>query len=134
MAPDVMSTRPLIDKLGVKPDGRVHLVGTFAPEFAALLRQRTANVHVGESDATMPADMVFLAADSPAELDRLARLRRTIKPAGAIWVVSRKGKGATLRDTEVIAAVLAAGLVDNKVVSFSDTHTALRAVIRLRDR
>jgi hypothetical protein len=34
----------------------------------------------------------------------------------------------------VIEAALAAGLVDNKVVSFSDTQTALRLVIRLRDR
>jgi hypothetical protein len=31
-------------------------------------------------------------------------------------------------------AALDAGLVDNKVVSFSEPHTSLRLVIRLRDR
>ena len=41
-------------------------------------------------------------------------------PNGAIWVVSRKGKAATLRDVEVIAAAKAGGLVDNKVASFDD--------------
>ncbi len=48
---------------------------------------------------------------------------------GAIWVVSRKGKAATLRDVDVIEAAKDARLVDNKVCSFSDTHTALRLVI-----
>ena len=48
---------------------------------------------------------------------------------GAIWVVSRKGKAATLRDVEVIEAAREARLVDNKVASFSATHTALRLVI-----
>jgi len=47
---------------------------------------------------------------------------------GAIWVVSKKGKARSLDDTDVIAAAKRAGLVDNKVVSFSDTHTALRLV------
>ena len=48
---------------------------------------------------------------------------------GAIWVVSRKGRAATLRDVEVIGAAREAGLVDKKIVSFSPTHTALRLVV-----
>jgi hypothetical protein len=44
-------------------------------------------------------------------------------------VVSRKGKAATLRDIDVIDAAKSVGLVDNKVASFSPTHTALRLVI-----
>jgi hypothetical protein len=63
------------------------------------------------------------------DLVRLGELREAIKPAGGIWVVSPKGKGAVLKDVEVMAAAREAGLVDNKVVSFSDTHTALRLVI-----
>jgi hypothetical protein len=39
-----------------------------------------------------------------------------------------------LRDTDLIDAGLAAGLVDNKIASFSDTHGAMRFVFRLRDR
>jgi len=44
-------------------------------------------------------------------------------------VVSRKGKAATLRDVDVIDAARASGLVDNKVASFSATHTSIRLVI-----
>jgi hypothetical protein len=131
---ETVSTRPLLDKLGVRPNARVHLVGDFGTDFRALLSQCTHEVHDGEPSATAPAGLVFLTADSHAELAPLSRLRHAIVPNGAVWVVSTKGKFATLGDVEVIEAALAAGLVDNKVVSFSDTQTALRLVIRLRDR
>jgi hypothetical protein len=128
--PDAVSPRPLLDKLGVRPGARVALVGLDGPAFDAfhaLLAERMADVVRGEP---LPeTDLVFVEADSPAELELLPALRARIRPDGAIWVVSRKGRAATLRDVDVIAAALAAGLVDNKVVAFSDTHTALRLAV-----
>jgi hypothetical protein len=122
-------TAPLLDKLGVRPGMRVAIVGDVDPDgsFRALLADRTSDVRVGRPKAD--TDLVFLAADSHAELADLAALRERIRPAGAIWVVSRKGRAATLRDVEVMAAAKEAGLVDNKVVSFSATHTSIRLVI-----
>jgi hypothetical protein len=122
-------TTPLLDKLGVRPGMRVAIVGAVDPagSFLAQLAERTDDVTVGRPKAD--TDLVFLAADTHAELAELATLRERIRPAGAIWVVSRKGRAATLRDVEVIAAAKDAGLVDNKVVSFSPTHTSLRLVI-----
>jgi len=122
-------TTPLLDKLGVRPEMRVAIVGPVDPDgwFAEQLRERTADITSGRPKAD--TDLVFLAADTHAELADLAALRGRIRPAGAIWVVSRKGKAATLRDVEVIAAAKEAGLVDNKVASFSPTHTSLRLVI-----
>ncbi len=79
-------------------------------------------------------DALFYAADSGGELRRLAQLRERIDAAGAIWVISRKGKTATLKDVEVMAAAKAAGLVDTKVVSFSESHTALKLVIPVDQR
>jgi len=76
-------------------------------------------------------DIVLLGADSLAALEPLAALATRIRPNGAIWVVSRKGKAATLRYEEILDAAKAAGLVDNKVAAFSTTHTALRFVIPL---
>ena len=49
-------------------------------------------------------------------------------------MVRPKGGRSALRDTDLIDAGLAAGLVDNKIASFSDTHGAMRFVFRLRDR
>lgn len=62
-------------------------------------------------------------------LKKLKSLQDHIRKDGAIWVVSLNGKRAKIRDVQVIAAAKAAGLVDNKVVAFSETHTALRLVI-----
>jgi hypothetical protein len=127
-------TTPLLDKLGVRPDARIAMVGDMDPDgtFRARLAERTSGVTIGEPQPE--SDLVLLSADSTDELRGLAELRASIRPAGAIWVVSRKGRAATLRDVEVIATARDAGLVDNKVVSFSDTHTALRLVIPVADR
>lgn len=129
---DPVSTKPLLDKLGVRADSRVALIGDFNGDFRALLGGRTGVVTQGTPEESV--DLIFLTADSLDDLVELHELRHDIVSNGAIWVVSRKGNQATIRDTDVIAAALDAGLVDNKVVSFSDTHTALRLVIRLRDR
>jgi hypothetical protein len=122
-------TTPRLDKLGVKPGVRVALVGLEDEAFEAALRDRTHDLTHGEP---LPdTDVVFYAADTLEALDRLPALRQRIVPNGSIWVVSRKGKAATIRDVDVINAAKAAALVDNKVASFDETRTALRLVIPL---
>ena len=119
--------KSLIDKLGVKPDSRVGLLGVSDKDFERQLKERLNN-----PPGRMPGegrDFIFYAADSAKELAKLKSLKRSLEPAGAIWVVSLKGKAAKIKDTEVMAAARAAGLVDNKVCSFSETHTALKLVI-----
>lgn len=125
-------TTPLLDKLGVRPGMRVALIDVDDDTIRSLLADRTSDIIDG-----WPApetDIVLLGADSTDALDPLEALGVRLRPNGAIWVVSRKGKTATLRDVEVIDCARAAGLVDNKVVSFSATHTALRLVIPLARR
>jgi hypothetical protein len=130
--PERVYTRPLLDKLGVAPGARVAVMNLDALWFADLLKERTHDVTYGRPGPD--TDIVFLGAGTVEDLAPLSDLRTRIRPNGAIWVVSSKGKAATLRDVEVIGAGLAAGLVDNKVVSFSDTQTSVRLVIRVRDR
>ena len=120
-------TAPRLDKLGVKPGSRVALVRLDDDAFEAELRDRTADITHG--DPAPDTDLVFLAANDHDDLAALPTLRERLRPNGAIWVVSRKGKAATLRDVEVMAAGKASGLVDNKVVSFDETRTSLRLVI-----
>lgn len=127
-----VSTKPLLDKLGVRPGMRVALIDVEDEAIRSLLADRTSDITEGWPE--LDTDVVLLGADSTDALEPLETLSRRIRPNGAIWVVSRKGKAATLRDVEVIDAAKAAGLVDNKVVSFSATHTALRLVIPLARR
>ena len=120
-------TTPRLDKLGIRPGMRVALVDLDDAEFEAELRERTHDITHGQPPPD--TNVVVYAADSQEALARLPALRERIVPNGAIWVVSHKGTRATIRDTDVISAAKAAGLVDNKVASFDATRTALRLVI-----
>jgi hypothetical protein len=132
LSPDLKSTRPLLDKLGVKPGAKVAIVDLNDAGFISLIRQRTSDVVRGKPSS--PCDLVFFGAERASDLKRLKDLKAWIEPNGAIWVIRPKGAGSALRETDVIDAGLAAGLVDNKIASFSDTHGAMRLVFRLRDR
>jgi hypothetical protein len=126
---DPVYTSPLIDKLGVKPGARVAVINIDDPEFRHVLAERTDDVT--EGDPLPESNVVVVGMDDGTELRQLAHLRSRIVPNGAIWVVSRKGKQASIRDIEVMAAAKAVGLIDNKVVAFSSTHTSIRLVIPL---
>ena len=75
-----------------------------------------------------------MAATDRRDLEGLKEVKTWIEPNGAIWVIRPKGGRSDLRETDLIDAGLAAGLVDNKIASFSDTHGAMRFVYRLKDR
>lgn len=119
-------TKSRAEKIGVKPGLRAAVIGVADETFTAELAEAGA-VPVKElSDL----DLLFYAADTAAALDRIGDLVPTLGETGALWVVSKKGKAATVKDVEVMAAAKAHGLVDNKVVAFSPALTALRFVRR----
>lgn len=123
--------RNLMDKLGVKPGSKVSVVGLDDEDVLGQLRARAADISLGR--ARPDSDIVFARIASKAELARLARLRRSLKPSGAIWTVWTKGQQG-LTENHVRAGALAAGLVDVKVVSVSDTLSGLKLVIPLAER
>jgi hypothetical protein len=125
-------TTPLLDKLGIRPGMRVALVDIDDPDIRAQIAARTTDLTDGWP--VPDTDIVLFGADTWEALAPLRELAALIRPNGAIWVVSRKGKARTLRDVEVIEAGKVARLVDNKVCSFSTTHTALRLVIPVARR
>jgi hypothetical protein len=129
---DLLSTRPLLDKLGVKPGSKVAIVNLHDAGFVKQLRERTAEIVTTKPRSKV--DLVFMGAKEEADLRRLQEAKTWIEPDGAIWVVRPKGGRSTLRETDLIDAGLAAGLVDNKIASFSETQGAMRFVYRLRDR
>ncbi|HEV3122951.1 MAG TPA: DUF3052 family protein [Candidatus Dormibacteraeota bacterium] len=125
-AGDDRPAKPLIDKLGVAPGARVAVVGSIDAPLLVQIRERASTLTHGAPRAE--CDMVIYVADVPADLLRLPALRRRLASSGAIWVATPRGR-TDLQDVHVIDAARRAGLVDNKVVRFSDTHTALRLVV-----
>ena len=121
------STRSRMDKIGVKGGMRVAVMGVDDPTLSAELAGQGA-LPVSELSEL---DLLFYAADSAEALARVEALVPMLAERGALWIVSRKGKAATVKDVEVMAAAKAHGLIDNKVVAFSPTHTSLRFTRRL---
>ncbi|HEX6050818.1 MAG TPA: hypothetical protein VFZ21_16180 [Gemmatimonadaceae bacterium] len=131
-AEKIRNPRSLLDKLGVKPGMRVAVLGITDASFLDQLAERTGGV--SRRTPKQNTDIIVFGANAIADLARLAKLRASLTPAGAIWVVHTKGKGAPFRDTDVFAAAKRAGLVDVKVVSFSATHTAEKVVVPVAKR
>ncbi len=112
---------------------RVLIEGAVGRDFIQELRAAGASV-TRRSGADRPAfDLVFYGVRRPEALDRLATLASAIVPEGAIWTLRPKGnRGVT--EAEMMAAGKRAGLVDVKVVSFSEELTAEKFVIPVANR
>ena len=122
----------LLDKLGVKPGMRVAVLGVDDASFLAQLADRM--IEIARKTPKKGTEIIFFGAHTVADLAHLARLRDYLTPAGAIWVIHTKGKGAAFKDVDVFAAAKKAGLVDVKVAGFSATHTAEKLVVPVKNR
>lgn len=122
----ILNPKGRMDKIGVKSGMRAAVMGVKDPTLSGELAERGAVPVTQLADL----DLLFYAADSAEDLARVDALVPMLSPTGALWIVSRKGKAATVKDVEVMAAAKAQGLVDNKVVAFSPTLTSLRFVRR----
>jgi len=125
------SHRLLVDKLGIKPGQRISVMGVEDAIFLAELDARVPGYSRGE--LLKASDLIFFSAESVKDLARLKSLAKFLRSNGAIWVVYPKGQ-KHIREVDVITAAKSAGLVDNKVCSFSPTHTALRISIPVANR
>jgi hypothetical protein len=114
-----------LQKLGVKHGMRVVLIGIADRTFRQEIESAGADVATGPAGA----DLVFLAVERASDLDRIRPLAGAIAPDGAVWVVRRKGPAAAVSERDSMTAGKRAGLVDVKVVAFSETHTAEKYVI-----
>lgn len=118
----ILNPKGRLDKLGVKTGQRVAIANLLDDDFAAELAGRAPLLGDGEGGL----DILVYGAERDADLARIPDLIPRLAERGALWIVSRKGKAATLKDVQVMAAAKAHGLVDNKVCGFSSSHTALR--------
>jgi hypothetical protein len=110
-------------KIGVKPGQHVRLVGP--------VEEALAGAGTVIDDGT--ADVVLLAAESAADLDRIGALLEQMARDGAIWVIRPRGRD-DLTEAMVIGAGREAGLYDVKIARISDTHTGMKFVVPVADR
>jgi hypothetical protein len=125
------SQRPRLDKLGIKPGARVALIGLDDPSFLAELKQRTPDI--ANSRPRKDTDVIVLRVDGPKDLARLTPLQKSIRREGMIWAIWPKGQ-KHIGEGMIRDAALAQGLVDVKVMAFSETLSGLKLVIPVAKR
>lgn len=124
-ADKILHPKSTTEKLGVKLGLTVSVC---AVNDAGFLRD--VKVQAGKfsrSKLLDDSDLIFFGASDAADLGGVADVVPSLASAGALWIVYPKGK-QEIREAQVFAAGKAAGLVDVKVVKFSETHTALKFV------
>lgn len=129
-AEKIRNPRSRIDKLGIKAGAKVTVLGLEDPKFEKDLRDRTSDISRRMRKDT---ESVFLGAQRTGDLARMDRCRTNLAQDGALWVVYPKGRQDITR-AAVMKAGKMAGLVDVKIVKFSESHTALKFVIPLAKR
>ena len=127
----ILHPKSRIEKLGVKPEARVSLLGDFDAEFLGELGKLAKSVSKGKVAAR--SEWIFFAADSKEDLGAVPKISKSMKGAAALWIVYPKGQ-KHITENDVLAAGRKCGLKDVKVVAFSSTHTALKFVIPLSGR
>ena len=126
------SGRTLFEKLGVETQAHVALVGCHEESFAIGLNARLSKA----ASITLRTryDLIFVRIDEGRDLVRIGRAAGYLKSSGALWVFHPKGRGADPNEHDVRAAGIAAGLVDNKISAYTESHTATRFVIPVAKR
>jgi hypothetical protein len=132
------SHRDVTDKLGLVPGSAVRVVGRGD---ARLLARARAKIGHSLNSSGDKVDVILYWPKTVEEVTpTLLDLRGQIEPTGGIWVVTAKRERTSasgmkyLKQDLLIPLGAAAGLVDNKICSLSDNESAMRFVIRRRDR
>ena len=124
-ADKIRNPRTVAQKMGIREGQRITVVGDVDATFVADIKRKGADVSVSLRAKT---DVILFAAGRAGDLKRLPTLQKSLSRDGAIWVIRRRGS-AGISENDVMAAGKRAGLVDVKVVRFSETHTAEKLVI-----
>ena len=130
-AEKIRNPKTVVQKLGVKAGQQVWVVNLDDDSFLAQLDR--AGAIVSRARSRKNCDAIFYGAGARGDLVRLETLRNSLASNGSLWIVRPKGV-KEITESDVMAAGRAAGLVDVKVVRFSDTHTAEKFVIPVAKR
>jgi hypothetical protein len=130
-AEKILHPKTVVQKLGIRPGQHVSVVHLDDESFITNLHAAGAMATKGKPKSG--SDAIFYGASTRADLARLSTLKSSLADNGALWIIRPKGVKEITED-DVMAAGKAAGLVDVKVVRFSDTHTAEKFVVPVAQR
>jgi hypothetical protein len=131
-APDMVqerdySHRTAVQKLGVKPDQRVEVVGDVGAALRKDVKEALGRglVKSGELDGAI----VLVESETQAK-EALVRYRARLRDTGYLWVITRKrGHDGYLNQMALVPHAKRLGLIDNKTCSIDDERSGIRFVV-----
>jgi hypothetical protein len=136
MPEDKYQERDVLDKLGIHPGHVValdHAERAIDPKMLQRIHERTGRPSAMEGE-TIDVVLASISETNDA-VAVLKQWRARLVPNGSIWLLTAKRAQPDYIDQrELIAAGQAADMVDNKICSVSATTSAMRFVIRKKDR
>ena len=126
-ADGVQPARSVVDRLGIRPNVRVALVGVSDAHLPGLVAERTKKIT--KMVPHEPVDMLIYQAEGAFALQRVAELARAVSRDGALWVLWPKSQ-ENIKQSHVYRAGTAAGLVDVKIASISERLSGMEFVHR----
>jgi len=128
--------RDLLDILGIKPGHAVAFAAqslALDPQLCQRIGERTGRPSARAEEAVDVVLATIDETDDPVLV--LHTWRPRLAPNGGIWLLTaRRGMARYVNQRVLIAAGQQAGVVDNKVCAVSPTMSAMRFVLRKRDR
>lgn len=126
-AEKIKNPKGLVEKLGVDATKKVAVVGKLDAGVLADLAATGAKVSKA-ARAKGSFDIVFVAAATKKEIEKVPAARELIKEDGAVWIVYPKANPA-LTERDVLTAGRTLQMTDNKQVKVDDVLTSVRFVI-----
>ena len=121
------SHRSAVQKLGVKPEQRVEIIGDVGPGLRRDVKEAVGRglVRSGELDGA-----IVLVESEDEGREALVRYRARLRDTGYLWVITRKrGHESYLNQMSLVPHAKRLGLIDNKTCSIDDERSGIRFVV-----
>lgn len=121
------SHRSVVQKLGVKPDERVEVVG----DVGAGLRRDVKEVLGRGLVRSGELDGAIVAVQSVAEAEQVfERYRSRLRDTGYLWLITpKRGQEGYVNQMALVPGGKQRGLIDNKTCSIDDERSGIRFVV-----
>jgi hypothetical protein len=121
------SHRSTVQKLAVKPEERLEVVGDIGSGLRKDLREVLGRgfIKTGELDGA-----IVLVESLEETVEQLSRLRPRLKVTGYIWLVTwKRGHENYVDQMKLVPCGKALSLIDNKTCSIDDQRSGIRFVV-----
>jgi hypothetical protein len=128
MTPDTdYSHRSAVQKLGVRPDDRVEVVGDVGPGLRRDVKEISGRGLVRSGGL----DMAIVLVESIEEAEQaFDAYRPRMRDTGALWLITRKrGHERYVNQMQLVPGAKKRALIDNKTCSIDDERSGIRFVV-----